>query len=83
MSLATSQILKYLDITKKYKNSRFFENEPLIFLQIKRLIHYPSRANNSFVAEVTVTAKQELLSIVLVAESYLYFQEMHNKNKLF
>ena len=54
MSMMTSQILKFVDFTKTQK-SRYLENETF-FLQIKKFIHYTSRATlwqkNTFVAEV-------------------------------
>ena len=56
MSLITSQILKSLDFTKTQK-SRYLENETLLFLQIKKIIYYTSRAILSqtrvFFAELT------------------------------
>ena len=39
MPMVTSQILKSMDFTKIQK-SRYFENEALFFLQIKRFINY-------------------------------------------
>ena len=41
MSMMTSQILKDVDFTKIQK-SRYLKNEPLLFLQIKK-INYTSR----------------------------------------
>ena len=43
MPMVTSQILKYVDVTKKQK-SRYLENETLFFLQIKKFIDYTLRA---------------------------------------
>ena len=42
--MMTSQILKSMDFTKTQK-SRYFENETLFFLQIKKFIDYTSRAS--------------------------------------
>ena len=54
--MIASQILKFVDFTKKQK-SRDLENETLFFLQIKRFMNNRSRATlsqkKSFVAEVT------------------------------
>ena len=41
--MMTSQILKFVDFTKTQK-SRYLENKTLVFLQIKKLINYTSRA---------------------------------------
>ena len=41
-----------VDFTLTQK-SRYLEDETLFSLQIKKFINYTSRANNSFVAEVT------------------------------
>ena len=38
----TSQISKFVDFTKIQK-SRYFENETLFFLQIKKFINYTTR----------------------------------------
>ena len=53
MSLLTSQILKFVDLTKT-KESRYLENDTFFFSNKK--INYTSRATlwqNSFVAGVT------------------------------
>ena len=41
--LMSLQILKSVDFTKTQK-TRYLENEPLFFLQIKKIIHYTSKA---------------------------------------
>ena len=43
MAMAISQILKSVDFTKTQK-SRYLGNETLLFLQIKKIINYTSRA---------------------------------------
>ena len=43
MPMMMSQILKSLDFTKTQK-SRYLENKALLFLQIKKLFNYISRA---------------------------------------
>ena len=54
--MMTSQILRFVHFTKVQK-SRYFQNETLFFLQIKKFVNYTSRATllqkNSLVAEVT------------------------------
>ena len=46
--------------------SRYLENETLLFLQIKKIINYTSRATlwqkNSFAVEVTFNALKSLIS---------------------
>ena len=55
MSMMASQTLKSVDFTKTQK-FRYLENETLIFLKMKELINYTSRATllkkKSFVLEV-------------------------------
>ena len=41
--MITSQILKSVHFTKAQK-SRYFDNETLFFLQIKKIVNYTSRA---------------------------------------
>ena len=41
--MMTSQILNFVDFTKIQK-FRYLEKETLFFLQVKRIINYPSRA---------------------------------------
>ena len=43
MFMMTSQISKFVDFAKTQK-SRYFENETLFFLQIKKFINYTARA---------------------------------------
>ena len=53
--MMTSQVLNSMNFTKTQK-SRYFKNETLFFLQIKKFIDCTSRAilwENTFVTEVT------------------------------
>ena len=43
MFMMTSQIWKFVDLTKTQK-SRYLENETLFYLQIKKIINCTSRA---------------------------------------
>ena len=55
MSKMMSQIFKFLDFTKSQK-PRYFENETLFFLQIKKFINYTSKATlqqKSFIVGVS------------------------------
>ena len=58
--MMTSQILKFMDF-KKTQKPRYFENETLFFLCMKKIINYTSRATfwqkNTFVVEVTFNPK--------------------------
>ena len=59
MSMMTSQIRKFVHLTKTQK-SRYLENETSFFLQMKNFVNYRSRATlwqkNNFVADVTLKA---------------------------
>ena len=78
MPMMTSQILKSADFTKTQK-SRYLENETLLFLQMKNITNYPSRATllqkNSFVAEVTFKINQFaiMLPFGIVTSEEQYF----------
>ena len=57
MPMMKSQILKSGDFLET-KKSRYFENETLFFLQVKKVINYTTRAGyfiagNGFIVEIT------------------------------